>query len=92
MASLMRTSARRLITTANVRVMSSDGAIRDAGGVLSDKEKAEENMYFRQLQAQQLRELKRHHDEEIQEHEKDIKRLQERIETHKKRLKELEKH
>lgn len=28
--------------------MSDEGAIRDAGGKLAEKERAEENMYFRQ--------------------------------------------
>ena len=48
--------------------------------------------YFRQLEREQLRALKKHHDQEIKEHEEDIKRLQERIQQHKDRLDKLNKH
>lgn len=74
------------------RAMSGDGAIRDAGGALSDKEKAEENMYFRKLQQEQLKSLKKHHDDEIKNHEDEIARLQKKIEEHKGKIDTLDKH
>lgn len=85
--------ARRLTTiVAPSRCMTSDGAIRDAGGALSEKEKAEENLYFRKLQQEQLKALKQHHDEEIKSHEDEIARLQKKIEEHKGKIDKLDKH
>ncbi|XP_039266140.1 uncharacterized protein LOC120341651 [Styela clava] len=95
MASIVRAVvARRIVAAINptIRTMSDDGAIRKAGGVLSDKEKAEENMYFRKLQQQQLKALKEHHDDEIENHEQEIKRLKSKIKNHKEKLDKLSKH
>lgn len=94
MASVIRTvAARRLAVAVNsIRTMSNEGSIRDAGGALSEKEKAEENLYFRKLQQEQLKALKSHHDEEIKSHEDEIKRLQNKIKEHKDKIDKLDKH
>merc|ERR1719402_1578030 len=55
------------------------GSIRDAGGAFGKMEAAHEEQYFRQLQAEQLKALKKHHDEEIEAHEREINRHAEEI-------------
>ena len=63
------------------------GAIRDAGGAFSKKEKAHEDQYFRNLQKDQLDQLGSHFGDEIKHHEENIQRSKEAI----KRLKEKSK-
>jgi len=75
-----------------VRCMSGKDDGNKAGETLSKKGAADQAQYFRQLEREQLRALKKHHDQEIKEHEEDIKRLQERIQQHKDRLDKLNKH
>ena len=70
---------------------SGGGHIRDAGGAFAKKEKAQEDQYFRQLQQKQLEEMKDHHQEEIAQKEKEIKRLQEDIKMRQKKIKDLQK-
>ncbi|KAI8505761.1 PREDICTED: ATPase inhibitor, mitochondrial-like [Branchiostoma belcheri] len=66
------------------------GSIREAGGTLGKKEVAEEEMYFRRMQQQQLGELKKHHADEIRQRELDIKRHKEAIERHKQKIRDIE--
>ncbi|XP_033640760.1 ATPase inhibitor, mitochondrial-like isoform X1 [Asterias rubens] len=47
------------------------------------------NQYFKQLQAEQLRALRKHHDEEIEAHEREINRHTESINRLKKRKNEI---
>ena len=78
-----------------VRFMSSKdgeaGSIRAAGDAFAKKEKAQEDQYFRQLQAKQLGEMKDHHKDEIAQKEREIKRLKDDIKERKAKLAELEK-
>lgn len=73
-----------------VRMMSKDN--NSAGDKLTQKANADQNQYFRQLERQQLLALKKHHDNEIKEHEEDIARLQRKIKEHKERLGQLKQH
>ncbi|XP_071486750.1 ATPase inhibitor mai-2, mitochondrial-like [Diadema antillarum] len=66
------------------------GSIRDAGGAFGKMEAAHEEQYFRKLQAEQLKALKKHHDEEIEAHEREIKRHEESIHRLKKRVSEID--
>jgi len=67
----------------------SGGSIRDAGGAFGKMEAAHEEQYFRQLQQEQLKALKKHHDEEIEAHEREINRHEEAINRLKKRKNEI---
>uniref|UniRef100_A0A7N4NHP1 ATPase inhibitor, mitochondrial n=1 Tax=Sarcophilus harrisii TaxID=9305 RepID=A0A7N4NHP1_SARHA len=67
----------------------SAGAIREAGGAFGQREKAEEDRYFREKSKEQLASLRKHHQEEIMHHEKEIQRLQKEIERHKNQMKKL---
>ncbi|XP_048206596.1 ATPase inhibitor, mitochondrial [Perognathus longimembris pacificus] len=67
------------------------GAIREAGGAFGKKEKAEEDRYFREKTKEQLNALRKHHENEIEEHKQEIDRLQKQIERHKKMIKKLQK-
>ncbi|XP_071941349.1 ATPase inhibitor mai-2, mitochondrial-like [Antedon mediterranea] len=68
----------------------SGGSIRDAGGSFGKMESAHEEQYFRKLQALQLKQLKEHHDEEIDAHEKEIRRHNEAIERLKKKKDQID--
>merc|ERR1711860_410961 len=73
------------------RAMSSDGsagAIREAGGSFG-KKAADEERYFRKLQAEQLQVMKKHLDEEISFHQEQIKSHKESVEAHERRIAEL---
>ncbi|XP_063407872.1 ATPase inhibitor mai-2, mitochondrial-like isoform X3 [Mytilus galloprovincialis] len=67
------------------------GSVREAGGAFGKMEAAREEQYFRKLQAQQLKEMKDHLDEEVNHHEVQIKQHQEAIDRHKKRITDLAK-
>ena len=81
--------SRRVTSPVVTRMMSNEGAIKEEGGKLAKKAAADENQYVRQLEQEQLKALRKHHQEEIREHEEDIKRHQKRIEEHKERLNDL---
>ncbi|XP_030830079.1 ATPase inhibitor mai-2, mitochondrial-like [Strongylocentrotus purpuratus] len=66
------------------------GSIRDAGGAFGKMEAAHEEQYFRALQAEQLKALKKHHNDEIEAHESEIRRHEESIKRLKKRKDEIE--
>lgn len=63
---------------------SGSGSIREAGGAFGKREKAEEDRYFREKTKQQLAALRKHHEDEIDHHLKEIERLQKQIKLHKK--------
>uniref|UniRef100_A0A670JKN4 ATPase inhibitor, mitochondrial n=1 Tax=Podarcis muralis TaxID=64176 RepID=A0A670JKN4_PODMU len=63
------------------------GTVREAGGAFGKREAAMEERYFRYRE--QLAELKKHHEDEIQHQKKEIERLQKEIERHKYKLKKL---
>ncbi|ODM92741.1 ATPase inhibitor, mitochondrial [Orchesella cincta] len=65
------------------------GSIREAGGAFAKREAALEDQYFRKLQQEQLAKLKGHVNNEIEHHQKEIKRHQEAIEKLTKRSKDL---
>ncbi|XP_020034210.1 ATPase inhibitor, mitochondrial [Castor canadensis] len=67
----------------------SAGSIREAGGAFGKRSKAEEDRYFREKTKEQLLALKKHHEDEIDVHEEEIKRLQKQIERHKQKIKNL---
>ncbi|XP_069893599.1 ATPase inhibitor, mitochondrial [Dipodomys merriami] len=69
----------------------SAGAIREGGGAFGMREKAEEDRYFREKTKEQLAALRKHHENEIEEHKQEIERLQKQIERHKKMIKKLQK-
>ncbi|CAG0912872.1 unnamed protein product [Notodromas monacha] len=59
-----------------------DGAIREAGGAFGKREAAQEEQFFRKLQAEQFSKMKErledeieHHEEEIDRHRKAIKKI-----------------
>merc|ERR1712080_103049 len=98
MASLRISSVRKVIQNPGsvVRMMSNDtgrseGAVREAGGAFSKKEKAQEDQFFRQQQQDQLKKLKNAHKDEIKAHKDEIKRHQEAIQRHKEKIGELDK-
>lgn len=73
------------------------GDIRSAGGAFGKMEHAHEEQYFRKLQEEQLKGMKKHLDEtmghiekEIERHEEAIRQHREVLETHKKRMDELQ--
>ncbi|KAH0631292.1 hypothetical protein JD844_005573 [Phrynosoma platyrhinos] len=70
-------------------VTGKSGAIREAGGAFGKKEAAEEERYFKKLQREQLAQMKKHHEEEINHHKKEIERLQKEIERHKSKIKKF---
>ena len=65
---------------------------RDAGGSFAKKGQAQEDQYYRQVQAEQLKKLKGQHKDHIQNHQMEIKRLQSLIDRHKEDIQELEEH
>ncbi|XP_028598565.1 ATPase inhibitor, mitochondrial [Podarcis muralis] len=65
------------------------GTVREAGGAFGKREAAMEERYFREKEREQLAELKKHHEDEIQHQKKEIERLQKEIERHKYKLKKL---
>ncbi|KAK4467649.1 hypothetical protein MN116_008590 [Schistosoma mekongi] len=67
------------------------GSIRDAGGAFGKLEARNEEEYFYKLQQQQLRELKKHLEDEHEREVKEIKRLEESLKRRKKLLEDLEK-
>ncbi|KAA0203053.1 hypothetical protein HAZT_HAZT007989 [Hyalella azteca] len=68
----------------------SGGAIRDAGGAFGKKEAANEEQYFRKLQAKQLKDMKDGLEKEVKFHEEQIKAHQEALKRHKERLDKLD--
>ncbi|XP_046578641.1 ATPase inhibitor mai-2, mitochondrial-like isoform X1 [Haliotis rubra] len=67
----------------------SGGSVRDAGGSFGKMEAAQEEQYFRKLQAAQLSALHDHLDEEIKHHQKQINNHKDAIERHKKKISQL---
>jgi len=67
------------------------GAIRDAGGAFGKKEQAQEAVWARKQQEEQLKKLKEHLHNEISEDEAEIKRLQDKIAKQKKLRDEIQK-
>ena len=51
----------------------SEGAVREAGGAFSKKEKAHEDQFFQKKQQEQLKNLKDAHKDEIKHHKEDRK-------------------
>nr|XP_034302901.1 ATPase inhibitor mai-2, mitochondrial isoform X1 [Crassostrea gigas] len=66
------------------------GSIREAGGTFGKIEAAREEEFIRRLNAQQLKALKDHLDQEVDHHEKIIKEHQAAIQRHKKKISEIE--
>ncbi|XP_048730186.1 ATPase inhibitor mai-2, mitochondrial-like isoform X2 [Ostrea edulis] len=66
------------------------GSIREAGGTFGKIEAAREEEFIRRLQKQQLQELKRHVNVEIDILEKEVRSHQAAIQRHKKKIAELE--
>jgi len=67
------------------------GAIRSGGGAFGKMEAAQEEMYFRKLEQQQLKNMKHMIEDEVEHHEKQIRQHQEAIAHHKKRMARLQK-
>ncbi|KAK2166241.1 hypothetical protein LSH36_40g03110 [Paralvinella palmiformis] len=67
----------------------SGGAVRDAGGTFGKKQAAQEEQYFKKLQAEQLKKLKESVHDEIKYHKDQIEDHEEAIERHQKKLKDL---
>ncbi|KAF7210923.1 ATPase inhibitory factor 1 [Nothobranchius furzeri] len=65
------------------------GYVRSAGGAFGKREAAEEELYFRQKEREQLEALRKHHSEEIEHHKKEIERLQKEIDRHKGKIRKL---
>ena len=68
----LRMVSRRSFSVAAVMRSDDAGAIRKAGGKFGEIEAANENAYFKKLEAAQLEKLKNRHDEQIKNHEKQI--------------------
>ncbi|XP_033018787.1 ATPase inhibitor, mitochondrial-like [Lacerta agilis] len=63
--------------------------VREAGGAFGKWEAAMEECYLREKEREQLAELKKHHEDEIQHWKKEIEHLQKEIERHKYKIKKL---
>merc|ERR1711994_927636 len=66
------------------------GSIRKAGGKFGEMEAAQEDQYFRKLQAAQLGELKKSMSNSLSFHKEQLEDHEKAIEHHKKKLAELE--
>ncbi|CAH1773272.1 unnamed protein product [Owenia fusiformis] len=67
----------------------SGGSVREAGGSFGKMEAAHEEQYFRKMQTEQLKSLKKEHITEIQSHQELIKHHEEAIARHKEKLGKL---
>merc|ERR1712142_269974 len=67
------------------------GSIRSSGGAFGKMEVAQEEQYFRKLQAQQLERMHELIEDDIAHHERQIRQHQEAIDHHKKKMNRLEK-
>jgi len=72
-----------------LRLYGTDGTVKDAGGSFKQKQSAEEGVYFKKLEADQLAKLKATHETEITHREAEIKRHMEAIERHKAEISKL---
>ena len=79
----------RVTVITSSRLMSEDGGITEEGGKLAKKAAADESQYVRQLEEEQWKALRQHHQDEINEHMEDIKRHEAKITEHKERLAKL---
>merc|ERR550534_514901 len=67
------------------------GSIRSAGGAFGKMEAAQEEQYFRKLEAEQLKKMKHMIEDEVDHHERQIRQHQDAIAHHKKRIARLHK-
>merc|ERR1711963_332247 len=67
------------------------GAIRSGGVAFGKMEAAQEEQYFRKLEAQQLKKMKDMIEDEVDHHERQIRQHQEATAHHKKRISRLNK-
>ena len=67
------------------------GSIRSAGGSFGKREAAQEEQYFRKIQAEQLAKLTDHLQGEVESHEQLIKQHEETIRKTKEKIEELKK-
>ncbi|XP_038661249.1 ATPase inhibitor, mitochondrial-like [Scyliorhinus canicula] len=65
------------------------GSIREAGGAFGRRQAAIEEKYFREKESEQIENLRKHHQEEINHHEQDIQLLQSEIKRRKTQIKKL---
>ncbi|KAM4047192.1 ATPase inhibitor, mitochondrial [Anomaloglossus baeobatrachus] len=65
------------------------GSVRDAGGAFGKRQAAEEERYFREKEKQQIANMRKLHEEEIDHAKTEIERLQKEIERHKSKIKKL---
>lgn len=92
LSSIIRgTATRSFSVRAALADKGSGGSIREAGGIIADREAAQENVYFKKLEAEQLKELQKKHDSEIEHHEKEIERHRALIKRHQEQAKKLQK-
>lgn len=66
------------------------GTIRDAGGSFGKREAAQEDQYFKRLEAEQLEKMRKGLKQEVDFHKKQIKAHEEALKRHKQRLDELD--
>merc|ERR1712168_534659 len=66
------------------------GAVRTAGGKFGEMEAANEERYFRELQAKQLADMNKNVEKSIDFHTEEIADLQAQIEVHKRKIAKLE--
>lgn len=67
------------------------GSIREAGGKFGELEAAVEEAYFRKVEAEQLKQLRKLHDDDIKAHEREIARHRDAIRKHKENREKLTK-
>jgi len=67
------------------------GSIRESGGIFGEREAALEEMYFRELNARQLENLREYHLEEIKHIERDLKDSEDSLKRHREKLDHLKK-
>merc|ERR1712110_143481 len=103
MAAILRKVQLQPLRLACVRAMSGQagdgagkgggagGSVREAGGALGRMEAAQEEQYFRKLQAEQLKSMKHMLEDEVSHHEAQIRQHQEAIAHHKKKIDRLHK-
>jgi len=69
----------------------SGGSVRKSGGKMGEMEAANEEMYFRKLQEEQLKALSKNVQQSIDFHSEEVKDLEAQIAVHKRKISKLEK-
>ncbi|KAL7669512.1 hypothetical protein ACOME3_010165 [Neoechinorhynchus agilis] len=95
MASLLRRGLNAAVARINkdqriyIRFVSDDGHVSDAGEVWKRREQSAENVYFKKLEQEQIKNLRKAYLKEIEYHQDEISRHANQLKEHRERLKKL---